>query len=301
LEDFVLSVQVQTHGDWHLWIRDDASSDASREIALALAARDARIQVLPTDGARIGAAASFGWLLDHLPADAEAIMFADQDDVWLPEKIEHTLVAMEVVERRRPGPVLIHTDLIVVDAVLREIDPSFWHYAMIDPEPVSLRRLIVQNVATGATVMVNRALRERAGRLPPDAAMHDWWFACVAAAFGRMLAMRPPTVLYRQHGANSIGARRPVDALAWRDVAGAVPHAFRRAPQVRAHIGAAARQARAFLDRYHDDLPETDRRFLAAYARIPERGFFRRKLDVFNLQLQPEHGLLRNAGILLRA
>jgi hypothetical protein len=161
--------------------------------------------------------------------------------------------------------------------------------------------VIVKNVVTGATAMLNRALRERVGTIPPAAAVHDWWVACVARAFGRIVALQTPTVLYRQHGANSIGARRPSSTLAWYEVPRETPGAFGRAAKVRAGIAAAAHQARAFLERYHDDLSAADRQFLASYARIPERGYLRRKIDIVRMQLLADNGFVQNVGILLRA
>ena len=78
-------------------------------------------------------------------------------------------------------------------------------------------------------------------------------------------------------------------------------HSLVRAPIVREDIAAAARQASVFLERYGSQLPPADRQFLAAYAQIPGRAFFRRKFDVLRMQLLAENGFVQNVGILLRA
>lgn len=298
---FLQSLHAQTHSRWRLWVRDDGSTDASVDVVTAFAGGDARVRLLHTGGPPLGAAGAFGWLLKRVPPDAEYVMFADQDDVWLPDKIARTLGAMLAAETVAPGPVLVHSDLIVVDEALNEIHRSFWRFARINPESRTLRHVIVKNVVTGATVMLNRALVELTGRIPAEAVVHDWWVACVAAAFGRIVAIPAPTVLYRQHGANTIGARRPSSALAWRDVPGEIPGALQRSARVRADIAAAAKQARVFLDRYGGRLSTGDSRFLAAYARLPDRAFLRRKIDLVRLQLHAEDGLIHNVGILLRA
>ncbi len=300
IAEFLSSMQAQTHGGWRLWLRDDGSTDGTVEIVQAFAAADARIRILPCDGPRLGAARSFAWLLARVPSDSEYVMCADQDDVWLPGKIERTLDAMLDAESHAPGPVLVHTDLVVVDESLRVIDPSFWRFSHVAPEPALLRRLVVQNVATGATVMLNRSLRELVGDVPDGAFYHDWWFACVAAAFGRIVALHEATVLYRQHGANVVGARR-----GGRHELRALPAAARRALEetalLRAHLARTTRQAAAFLERYESRLTEPDRRFLAAFARLPEHSFLRRKYEVIRLRLRREHGFWRNLGVLLRA
>lgn len=294
------SLQEQTHRAWRLWVRDDGSTDASMDIVQAFARDDARIRLLPADETRLGAAQSFGWLLERIPA-ADYVMFADQDDVWLPAKIATSLKAMVRAERAAAGPVLVHTDLVVVDAELREIDRSFWHYARINPEARGLRRAIVRNTVTGATLLMNRALRARVGNIPAGAAMHDWWIGCVAAAFGMIVAVSMPTVLYRQHGTNTIGAVVPSSSLGWHDVPIAVTRALRNGGKLRSWIARAARQAETFLGRYGEDLTPEDRTFLAAYAQMPEQPYLRRKRDLFRMQLLAENGVVQNVGILMRA
>jgi len=301
LPSFLDSLQAQTHAQWVLWVRDDGSSDDSGAIVRSYADRDGRIRVLDHDGERRGAAQAFRWLWDRIPGAADYVMFADQDDVWLPEKITRTLEAMRTAEAERDGAVLVHTDLVVVDAALREIAPSFWQFAGIDVHSTSLSRVVVRNMVTGNTAMINRALRECTGSISSDAVMHDWWVACVAAAFGRVVALPYASVLYRQHGANTIGVRRSAAHASWRELPAESLNAFARSAKVRADIAIAARQAMAFVSAYGAALPERDRIFLHEYARMPSQGFLRRKWDVVRMQLLPGNGLLRNVGLLLRA
>lgn len=299
--ELLASLQAQTHRAWRLWVRDDGSTDATLEVVHAFAANDPRIVSLQGGGPRLGAVAGFGWALDRVPADARYVMCADHDDVWLPTKIAVTLAAMRDTERVVPGPVLVHTDLVVVDERLRPIDSSFWRYAGVNPEPVSLRRIIVQNVATGPTMMINRPLRELlAGPVPAGPVYQDWWYACVAAAFGRIVAVREPTVLYRQHGANAVGARRGARPR-WFQLPGLARVALAQAAHLRSELARTTGQATALLERYGPLLREHDRRFLDAYARIPTHRFLRRKLEIVRMRLRREHGVWRNLGVLLRA
>ena len=301
LPAFLESLQAQTHTEWVLWVRDDCSSDDSGDIVREFSQRDSRICLLPSDGERRGAAHSFRWLWHRVPEEASYIMFADQDDVWLPEKISRTLASMESAERERDGPILVHTDLVVVDAELREIAPSFWRFAGIEVNSTSLSHVVVRNIVTGNTVMINRAMRERTGAISPDAAMHDWWVACVAAAFGRIVSLPYASALYRQHGANTIGARQSAANAPWHALPAESLGALARTGRVRDDIAIAARQAMALASVYGAELPKRDRIFLNEYARMPRHRFLRRKWDVLRMQLLPENGLLRNVGLLLRA
>lgn len=297
---FVASVRAQSHVAWRLWVRDDGSTDSTCDIVRRLADADPRIVLLESGGERLGPAAGFDWLLTRVPADSQYLMCADQDDVWLPAKIAVTLSAMRAAEKAAPGPVLVHTDLVVVDDALRVIDHSFWHFSGVDPEPVSLRRIMVQNVATGATVMLNRPLRELVGRLPSGAVYHDWWYACVAVTFGRIVAVREPTMLYRQHDANVVGAARAARPR-WYELPARVGQALMQTAHLHSEIERTTRQASAFLQRFESRLGERDLRFLRAYTRLQEHGLFRRKIEIARLRLRREHGFWRNIGILLRA
>lgn len=301
LGEFVKSLQSQSVSNWMLWVRDDSSSDTSPLLLQGFASSDARIRLIQVPPERLGVVQSFARLLNEVPAEARYIMFADQDDVWLPIKIEYSLKAMMMGEETARGPLLVHTDMQVVDEALRPIADSFWHLAHINPEANSLQQLVVRNVVTGATLMINRALRERVGNIPAEAAMHDWWIGCVASAFGSLIAVSTPTMLYRQHGANAIGARKPGSSAHGLELPGAVARAFTRTSHVRRDIAAAATQARAFLQQYGEELAGSDRRFIAQYAQIPTRSLLRRKFDIARLHLQREDGLLKNAGLWLRA
>ena len=297
---FVRSVQGQTHSAWRLWVRDDGSSDDTMAIVDGMAASDPRVHVLHRGGPRLGCASAFGWLLERVPADSRYVMVGDADDVWLSEKIARTLTAMRTAEQERAGPVLVHTDLQVVDATLREIAPSLWTMAGIDPTRCSVRDLVVRNVVTAPTVMVNAALRDRIGGTPPGLVAQDWWYACVAAITGRIVAVPEATVQYRQHGANIGGAAMtksvPVDRL--------VPEAFRalRATEkFRRDLAVTSLQAGALLARFEREIDPEDRSFVREVSQINDYGMMRRKLAAARLRARRSPWLLGALAAAVRA
>lgn len=300
LEEQIRSLQAQTHRDWRLWVRDDGSSDGSADAVLASARTDPRIRLLEGEGTRLGARESFGWLMANAGGEAGYTMFCDQDDVWLPHKIEVTLAAMRRAEAAGPPgcPVLVHTDLEVVDASLGTLDPSFWHYQGIDPSLNGLNRLLIQNTVTGCTAMINRPLREMGVPVAPRAVMHDWWLALAAAAFGRIVPVREPTVLYRQHGRNDTGARRRARGARLLRTA---LSPLRSTLELRRGIRAAAGQAAAFLERFGDALPEADRATVERFASLPGCGPLRRRWRILQLGTLTHQGLIGDIGLLLRA
>lgn len=194
------SFRAQTEPHWVLYWRDDGSSDETVAIMTAFAAElgPARSRHIE-DGEHLGASGSFFALLQAAAPDGLPVAFADQDDVWLPEKLAWGLEALTGV----PGPVLYCTRQTLVDVALAPIAVS----ARVQ-RPPCFAAALTQNIATGCTTILDpAAVRLVAGSVPPPATLHDWWsYLVVAAAGGRIIADDRPTVLYRQHGANLVGA-----------------------------------------------------------------------------------------------
>ena len=267
LADQLDSLLRQTRRDFIVLARDDCSADASRELLEDYAERyPNHFHLLPKDPVNRGACASFALLMRtaldqaaELGLESAYLMFCDQDDIWFEDKIERQMKLMRETEAGDPSlPVLVHSDLEVVSRENRRLAPSYAAFQGLDTERNRFIEMAISNLVTGCTTLINQALARRALPIPADAIMHDWWLALTASAFGKVAYSKEPTVRYRQHGANTIGARRHVAGsltrLAhWRGfIAGAAaPHLF--------EVGC---QARAFLRQYRSDLSRSRRRRL---------------------------------------
>lgn len=208
LEEQLNSLIEQTYTDFRIIIRDDGSSDNTAEIISRYSSVfPDKIIVCPSTEPTHSAAGNFFKLIEMYTDDY--IMLCDQDDRWLPDKIEKTLSVMQTAEEKYGinTPILVHTDLFVADKKLSIISNSFTKYQGLSPENTELNRLLMQNSVTGCTVMFNRALHEKLFTLPKVTAMHDWWLALIASAFGKIEFLAEPTILYRQHGDNEVGAK----------------------------------------------------------------------------------------------
>lgn len=208
LREQVDSVLAQDYPTLRILVSDDGSDDETLAIldqyrqVLPLCVRI--LEGLPPTGS---APANFLRLMQH--ATASYVCFCDQDDVWLPGKVRCSLEAMRVLEQKHGTgmPLLVFTDLRVVDHDLKTMQPSMWATAGIVPGNVHrLERLLTQSIVTGCTMMINRPLLELAKRMPPEASMHDRWIALLAGAMGASAFLREPQVLYRQHDCNVVGA-----------------------------------------------------------------------------------------------
>ncbi len=295
LAEQMASILSQTHRNVTLRVRDDGSHDGTAAIAAQFAERHpGRVIIEPGGDRPAGAARNFSALLEK--AAGPYVMLADQDDVWLKDKVAVTLARMKQAEQARSGdlPILVHTDLRVVDEALSTLAESFWRYQNLRPHrTLTLNRLLVQNTVTGCTAMLNRALVDRVRPMPEGVIMHDWWLALVAAALGAIEVVDQPTVMYRQHGANDIGAKK------W-----SFRYALRRASELygRAQGQALRRtqqQAELFLHRYREDMDEPTRQMVATYADLRRRSFLSRRMAIVRGGFF-KVGLLRNLGLLLR-
>lgn len=209
IEDQLQSILNQTYTQWQLYVSDDGSNDDTWDLLQRYEKQySGKIHIAQNQGAH-GAKENF-WGLIHRASKvskADYVMFCDQDDVWMPDKIERTLKKMQAAEQNADQPVLVATDLVVVDEQMNELSPSFKAYMNL-PQDIALNRLILQNNITGCTVMINPALLALAGKVekPQYTLMHDHFLAIVAMVFGQAVFLEDSTIYYRQHGHNSVGA-----------------------------------------------------------------------------------------------
>ena len=213
LPDQLDSLVAQTV-PWRLYWRDDGSTDGTVPLMTAFLAGPAvgRAEHVPGSPGRIGPTRTFMTLLRAAAPTGATVAFADQDDVWLPEKLARGLAGLAP----HAGPALYCSRQYLVDAELRPLAVS----APLRTAP-DFPAALAQNIATGCTVMLNPAAAQLiAGSQPPTATLHDWWsYLLVSAAGGALVVDATPTVKYRQHGSNVVGAprsmrRRAVAALA---------------------------------------------------------------------------------------
>ena len=197
----------QTRKDFTIYVHDDVSKDNTLDIIRTYQNR-LSIMIMDDPTPDRGACGSFLWLLEHV--DADYFFFSDQDDVWLPEKIEKSLKALLELEEKYGAatPCAVCCDLKVVDSELKIIAESFWDREKIRPEKLtSFSYLAGQNIAAGCTMCFNSALKAAALPAAGNPVMHDHYLILTAAAkHGKVKALEEALILYRQHGNNVIGS-----------------------------------------------------------------------------------------------
>ena len=198
------SLRAQTMTDWHLLASDDGSDDDSAAIIRDFFGAGSG-QVALFDGPRRGSAANVFSLLARVGADTPYVAYCDQDDVWAPDRITAGVAALRHQPEDTPALYCGRTGLI--DAAGRAVGASPQHR-----RAPSFSNALVQNIASGNTMLLNRAaVRLLQGCLAQAGGVvyHDWWsYQLITGAGGRVVYDPCVRVAYRQHGDNAVGMPR---------------------------------------------------------------------------------------------
>jgi len=260
------SILTQTHQNYTLHISDDASTDNTYKIATQYATQNPG-KITTTQNPENTGSAKHNFINMMINQKNDYVMLSDQDDIWLPEKITKTMTKMKSMEAEHGTntPILVHTDLKVVNENLKTINPSYKQAMNSDYTRTALNQVLIQNTVTGCTVMYNRALSELITQKPDYCVMHDWWLKLTASAFGKIGHIEEQTILYRQHSKNEVGAK-DVRKLSYK------LNRLMNGGSVKEAIRITYPQAVSFLETYKHKLTEEQRKTIEKYCTVPKLG-----------------------------
>jgi glycosyltransferase involved in cell wall biosynthesis len=268
------SIFNQTYSNLEVIVCDDLSTDDTTQILREYEVKHGLRYFV--NEARQGVVKNFERAISK--AKGGYIALSDQDDVWLPQKLERSLQRLQQLEATGSAgePALVFSDLTVVDENLRQLSPSYWHYMQLNPDNTKLNRILVENVVTGCTAFMNRATVNLALPIPRAAIMHDVWFLLVASSFGQVAYLPEPTVLYRQHSQNVVGARHK--GLMQKLQSGLDKLSSNNFSLLQAEI----EQARAFYEKYEKQLSAQPGRkaMLEDFITLKRSGFLTKKYRI---------------------
>jgi glycosyltransferase involved in cell wall biosynthesis len=203
LPEQLASIAAQTHANWRLVASDDGSGDATRAILAAFRAEHGPERVEIREGPRAGFAANYLGMAGDPAIRADYYAFADQDDVWHPDRLARGLARLRGLAPGVPG--LTGGRTVLIDAAGRETGRSLRFRAA-----PGFANALVQSIAGGNTMLFNTAAKALLERVRPAAVIaHDWWiYILVSGAGGTVIYDPEPSVRYRQHGANLIGGNQ---------------------------------------------------------------------------------------------
>ncbi|MCR5700803.1 MAG: glycosyltransferase [Lachnospiraceae bacterium] len=198
IEEQIESIYKQSFKDFSLYVRDDGSSDACKELLRKL---KSKYGFELFEGENLGFVGSFMWLLRNVK-DANYYAFADQDDIWKEGKLKKAVDWFEKSEQegfiRSDRPALFHSAYDVIKDDGKVIDRFFF------PEDgYDFKRSITENHYSGFSMVINKPLRNLIIRGNDDKiGYHDWWAAMIVHAFGKSYSDQEVMALHRAHGDN---------------------------------------------------------------------------------------------------
>jgi glycosyltransferase involved in cell wall biosynthesis len=199
IEQQLDSLLKQDYGNLEILIRDDGSKDHTISIIETYSKQYPNIKVIK--GINKGVISSFFELLREASENADYFAFCDQDDYWKPSKVSRAVQLMD--KEVSSDPLLYFSRLDIVDENLQ-----FLKHSQIPPRGVGFENALIQNVATGCTIVFNKAMLQLYKTRVPEVnkvTMHDGWFYLLGAAFGVIIYDQESHLLYRQHSSNALG------------------------------------------------------------------------------------------------
>ncbi|MBP0027597.1 glycosyltransferase [Roseofilum sp. Guam] len=198
------SLREQTWQDWMCHVVDDCSSEGCQSQIQATIAGDRRFH-FHSYSENVGSYHNFERGLELCVGDQrlEAIACCDQDDIWLPDKLERQWHALE-----SQSALLVHSDLELIDAQDDTCHPSAWEFEQRSPQKLTPQLLLLRNTLTGCTMMFRPELLSVVLPFPPRKGgdwYHDWWIALIASHRGKIAHISTPLVRYRIHDTNTVG------------------------------------------------------------------------------------------------
>ena len=202
LQEQLDSIGRQTHTSWAVYASDDGSQDATPAILQDFKRRVGERKLAILRGPHMGFVANFLSLVCNPEIDADFYAYADQDDIWEDDKLARAVHFLQTVPGSVPAVYCSRTSNV------DETNTCIGHSPLFT-KPPGFANALVQNIGGGNTMVFNHAACQLLRLAGPDVqvATHDWWtYLLVTGCGGHVFYDPAPTVRYRQHGLNLVGA-----------------------------------------------------------------------------------------------
>jgi len=199
LPELLASLNNQDYMQWSLLARDDGSTDRTQKILDDFSrVRDALI----LRGDNIGPTSSFLALIQNSAPDVDFLALCDQDDIWKPHKLSRAVEKLNRLPQTVPAMYCSRLELVNCD-----LEPMGLS-TLVRKRP-AFENALVENLATGSTMLLNRAARDLLlDKMPASAIMHDWWIYLTVSSLGSVIYDPCPSISYRLHDSNVVGQHK---------------------------------------------------------------------------------------------
>lgn len=307
LEEQLNSILGQSYTNWEILTRDDGSTDRTRDILAAFKEEHPdKIIIIKDNKTNLGACLNFGQLMSSSTADI--ICFADQDDIWHPNKMEQSIKALEKMHEKygTDTPALVHHDVSIINKHNDQIEASFNKKNNIGKENSSLNHILIQPVVHGFAATVNRALIKKALPAPQTLDMHDNYITLIASAFGNIDYIADQLADYRIHGNNVAGGQNTFYNLSIKDFDLNNLFNGHSAECIKSLLNSAHKTleekctvAAAFLEQHSDNMSEKQNQLFKDFSRLADVNTIERKALILKHGFLPTSPKLAAAFIAL--
>lgn len=196
------SIQNQDYKNWILYVNEDGSEDNTLKILKDYQKKWGAKKLIIRRGPKKGFCQNFLNIINDKKITADLYFLSDQDDVWMPHKLSHTIKKISKSDAAKPVLYCGRTTYVSSNAkrILGQSDLFL--------KPPSFKNAFIQSIAGGNTMAFNNHLKSVAQKYPiADVVSHDWWLYILNELVGgRTLYDRESTILYRQHSKSLVGA-----------------------------------------------------------------------------------------------
>ncbi len=258
LPQLLASLQYQTIQPLELVVLDDGSTDTSVEIIESFTLSFEK-KIFSND-INMGPVFTFKKLTGLCKGNF--IAFCDQDDIWLPHKIEQLLFAIKKINSETPA--VAFSDLSIIDEEDKLVHNSFFKLRSTKPDNFSLDDLLFENIVTGCASVINKAMVNELDKMPLNVMMHDHWMALISYSFGKHAFINQPLVLYRAHGSSVTDKQK----------ASYLKNFVNQLKNKHTYLQKNIQQAIEFKKLYADQLSKKHLKTLNNFIALKQRSFF---------------------------
>ncbi len=208
LREQIDSILAQTYDNFELIVRDDGSKDSTVEIVKEYMEKSDK-EITLMVGKNLGFIKSFFELLKH--SDADYFSFADQDDIWLPNKIELAVNSLNKLDDTKPNMAFSNVDYY-------DTEMNFMGNGDSKNKKPSFLNSLYECINQGMTMVINKTARDYIIKnIPEKCFFHDWWTYMICTAFGSVVQYDVVTVKYRRAKTNAtVEGQGKITLLVWR-------------------------------------------------------------------------------------
>ena len=202
LEEQLDSIENQDYKNWILYVNDDGSKDKTLDILKAYQKKWGVKKLHIRRGPQKGFCQNFLQIINDPKIKANLYFLCDQDDVWMPHKLSHTIKKISKLDPSKPNLYCARTTYVSKDA------KHILGHSDLFLKPPSFKNAIIQCLAGGNTMAFNNTLKNFCQKYPKvDVVSHDWWLYIMNELVGgKTFYDAESTILYRQHSSSLIGA-----------------------------------------------------------------------------------------------